>query len=277
MAPHRLETRSLRTDPAKTSTPRWSPMTKLLLVVAVLAVPYLLWTRPEPDAGVAAPAARATDAATPTPAAAAGGQEASPAALEPYALPPLERFAAVVERPLFSPTRRMPPLPEPVAEAAPPPEQGPAPDPGPTGPAEPDLRFFGTVRQGDRAAALVTFPATNAVARLVPGDRVSEWEVMEVDRDRLILGFGDERRTFTIFGPSAGGGQQAAPRPAPAAATPSPAQEAPADDGAAGGGTSVDQGSPDETPPPDELAPPYEEPLGEEPTDGGPPEQQTPQ
>lgn len=209
---------------------RWHPATKLLLGAALLVVPYLLWTRPEAGSGLAAPASRTGSEDRP----AAVAADLPSAALEPYALPPLERFAAVVERPLFSPTRRMPPLPEPETEPQAEPDPGPAPEPVAAGPEEPDLRFFGTVRQGGRAAALVTFPATNAVARLAHGDKVGEWEVLEVDRDRLLLGYGSEQRSFEIFGaglrhtadgPAPEGGATAQ-TPAPPAAAEDPAADA---------------------------------------------------
>ena len=130
-----------------------------------------------------------------------------------FELPPLERFTAVVERPLFSPTRRMPVQTAP--DEAPPPEA--APSAGPTGPAEPDLRFFGTERRDGTAAALVTFPATNKVGRLAPGDMVGEWRVLSVDSNRLVLGQGDEQRTFEIFGAGARG---TAPKPVPPSGRP---------------------------------------------------------
>lgn len=254
---------------------RWHPATKLLLAGALLAVPYLLWTRPDSATGgvAAPPPPRAADGAA---APASPPALAPSAALEPYALPPLERFAAVVERPLFSPTRRMPPIPEPAAEAPPSaPETGPAPDPGPSGPAEPDLRFFGTYRQGGTSAALVTFPATNAVARLVPGDKVGEWSVLEVGRDRLVLGAGEERRSFEMFAP----GGDAAPAAAPAAALgPSGGKRAGARRARAVGGGApadaalpADEGPPADEPPPDELPPPDGEPLGDGPTGEEPP------
>jgi hypothetical protein len=83
------------------------------------------------------------------------------------------------------------------------------------------------VRQGGQAAALVTFPATNAVARLAAGDKVGDWDVLEVDRDRLLLAYGSERRSFEIFG---AGLRQAAGGPAPDGGvttdTPQPAEAA---------------------------------------------------
>jgi hypothetical protein len=174
---------------------KWHPATKLLLLAAVLAVPYLLWTRDE-DAPPAVAASVARPAAEEVPEAGTGAPGEAPA--DPFVLPPLERFTAVVERPLFSPTRRLPVPTAPVVAEVPAPAA--APEPVVTGPAEPELRFFGTVRENGAAAALVTYPATAEVARLAPGDTVGEWRVLEVERNRLVLGLGDERRSFEIFG-----------------------------------------------------------------------------
>jgi hypothetical protein len=196
---------------------KWHPATKLLLLAAALAVPYLLWTRDED-----VPPAVAASAARPAAEALEAGTGAPAEAPDPFVLPPLERFTAVVERPLFSPTRRLPvPTAPAVVEAPPPP---PATESAPVGPAEPELRFFGTVRENGTAAALVTDPATAEVARLVPGDTVGEWRVVEVERNRLVLGLGDERRSFEIFG--------AGSRAATAASAPAGAPSAAADDGA---------------------------------------------
>jgi hypothetical protein len=188
---------------------KWHPATKLLVLAALLVLPYLLWSRAEePAPAVAAGAAPATP------------EVAQPATIEapppaPFVLPPLERFTAVVERPLFSPTRRMPAPPPRAAPEAPaaPPEA-----PVAAGLGEPELRFFGTVSQGGVAAALVTFPATAEVARLRPGDPVGDWQVLSVARNRLELGLGDERRSYEIFG----AGMRAAPAPAPVEPQPPP-------------------------------------------------------
>jgi hypothetical protein len=183
---------------------KWHPATKLLALAALLVLPYLLWTRPaETVPEVVASVSRTESGAF------------EPAATEPpspFVLPPLEQFTAVVERPLFSPSRRMPTLP---AEAEPE-VAAPAPEVlGDQGPPEPELRFFGTVTRGGEAAALVTFPATAEVTRLRPGDAVGEWEVLSVERNRLELGLGGERRSFEIFGV---GVSAPAPKSAPALA-----------------------------------------------------------
>jgi hypothetical protein len=189
---------------------QWHPATKLLVLAALLALPYLLWTGSNDQAPVVA-----ASVARPAPT----GSEI--AALEPpptpFMLPPLERFTAVVERPLFSPTRRMP-VPPPMVRSEP--ETSVPEAPVAAGPAEPDLRFFGTVRQGGTAAALVTYPATAEVARLRPGDTVGDWQVLSVERNRLELGLGEERRSFEIFG----AGMVGTP------SEPKPAEEAPLHD-----------------------------------------------
>jgi hypothetical protein len=237
----------------------WHPATKLLLIAGALAVPYLLWTQPEDETVAAVPAGRvAADAAAEQ--AARAGQGAVPP--KPFILPPLERFTAVVERPLFSPTRRMPPIAEPPDEAPASAAADQAPLAGPTGPEEPDLRFFGTVRQGGKAAALVTYPATSEVARLSPGDRVGKWQVLEVDGNRLVLGQGGEQRSFEIFGaslrgaaaPAGNGGKASAPEPADAATTDNGETEEPC--AAEQGGMPDDPGAAEGTGPDGEPAQP---------------------
>ena len=121
------------------------------------------------------------------------------AAAGPFVLPPLERFTAVVERPLFSPTRRMPaPPPASVARRA-------GTDAGGAewrqGPAEPELRFFGTVRAGWRGRGAGDLSRPRPRWRgCGPAIAVGEWQVIAVERNRLVLGLGEERRSFEIFG-----------------------------------------------------------------------------
>ena len=77
--------------------------------------------------------------------------------------------------------------------------------PAASGPAEPELRFFGTVRQGGMAAALVTYPGHGEWHGCEPGDQVGDWQVLSVDGNHLELGLGDERRSFEIFASGARG------------------------------------------------------------------------
>ena len=67
----------------------WSPLTKILLLIAVLAVPYLLWTMSEEPPGVVQ-ARRASPLAATTAAVAAEPAEA----VEPRSLPPVIAIAA---------------------------------------------------------------------------------------------------------------------------------------------------------------------------------------
>ena len=211
---------------------QWHPATKLLLLAALLVVPYLLWT----GAGGSAPGVVAS-VTRPVPAEAGLPPVEAPPA--PFLLPPLERFTEVVERPLFSPSRRMPSPPPPAAPVQV--ADAPAPEaPAPAGPAEPRLRFFGTVRQGGVAAALVTYPDTAEVGRLRPGDKVGEWEVMSVDGNHLELGLGEERRDYEIFG---AGTRGAAPEDAPEGAPEVPPDAAAAPETPSDGADYPDEGN----------------------------------
>jgi hypothetical protein len=141
-------------------------------------------------------------------------------------------FAALVERPLFTPTRRLvrpveapPTEPEPQAAA---PDEAPPPE-APSGTPRPDLRFFGTMRHGKSYAALVTRPGENGSQALAVGDTVDDWKVAEVDRDRLVLQHDAERYTLSIFVKGEGGPKPPAPQ-APGAAQ-APASQ-PEDSGA---------------------------------------------
>ena len=74
------------------------------------------------------------------------GQSAA-APTNPIAAQPLDQLSTILDRPLFSPSRRPPaPPPPPVAQAPPPP----APPPPP-----PDLVLFGVVMNGEGARAVV--------------------------------------------------------------------------------------------------------------------------
>ena len=199
----------------------WHPVTKALALLALLVVPYLLWTHSDEVATpVVASVARAVTSDAP-----AAEVATPPAAFE---LPPLEQLSEIVERPLFSPTRRMPPPPPRVASTA---TSTQPTAPAASGPAEPELRFFGTIRRGEMAAALVSYPGTGAVARLRPGDQVGDWQVLSVDGNHLELGLGDERRSYEIFASRAQAGASAPEEtdqtPAP---DPEPADDAPTDE-----------------------------------------------
>lgn len=212
------------------TTTRWHPGTKLLLLGAALAIPYLLWTGEDSGspaivaavdrAGEAGAAAPAADPGAPAP----PGAAASPG---PRALPTLQTFAAVVERPLFAPTRRfIRPVGPPAQEAEPEiPEEAPAEVAEASSPERPDLRFFGTIRRGAKVAALVTGgEGGDGIERLEVGDAVGDWQVSDVTRDRLVLVHEKaEAAEYAIFS----GGAAAPPPPPPAESTDGPEEAGP--------------------------------------------------
>jgi hypothetical protein len=180
-----------RTVRAGREMKRWHPATRLLVGVAILALPYLAWTSfaetPAPTAGVVAPP---PDDGAPQP-----DQEPADEPLI-QRLPPLERFAEMVERPLFSPTRR----PEPVSDTPPPVDVGSGGfAPVPAGPGEPGIRFVGTVGQSGSMTAVVIRAESGDALRLATGDTIEGWEVAEVTTSELVLRREERRLVLTIL------------------------------------------------------------------------------
>jgi hypothetical protein len=176
----------------------WSPITKLLLGVAVLAIPYLLWTTQEEEpvsAVVRQPSAASPVTTTTAAPAAATELNEEPPILR---LPGQDHFHGMIERPLFVADRRPP---EPVAEA---PASGPE-EPVPEGPdiaAEPggpEVRFVGTVGRHGEMTALVLRGEETQVEKLVVGDEVDGWRVTEVRTSELVIEHEGERRVLTIL------------------------------------------------------------------------------
>jgi hypothetical protein len=184
---------------------RWHPATKLLVLLAAVAIPYLLWTSSDGASPAVAQAGRTGETSATAVAAAAAASaevaaEAAAVAAERRVLPPLQTFAAAVERPLFTPTRR---LVRPV-EAPPPDEPAPEEEPevaeaGPPEIGRPELRFFGTIRQRGRVTALVTREGEPAMEQLAVGDEVEGWQVEEVTRNRLVLARDGREEAYAIF------------------------------------------------------------------------------
>lgn len=171
---------------------RLHPLTKLLLLVGLVAIPYLWWTGTSEVEGVAQ-ATRGAALGEPT-------DDAGQADAVRRTLPPLQSFAAVVERPLFTPTRRLVRPVEVMPEE--PPEQEPTveePEPEPAL-GEPELRFFGTVRQRGRTTALVTREGEASMEQLAIGDLVEDaWEVVRIGRDELVLAYDGREARYRIF------------------------------------------------------------------------------
>jgi general secretion pathway protein N len=151
----------------------WHPMTRLLVLVAPIAIgaSYLL----EPDDPTAVPAiVRAGDAQAAVP-------QGVPAAEPPPALmaaPELTTLTETVERPLFSATRRGPAPPPPVEEA-PPVEAVAAPPP--------ELKVQGVILAGDLSIAMLRRDDTGEILTAHPGDDLSGWHVDSIAAGSVTL------------------------------------------------------------------------------------------
>ena len=182
----------MRADPTLT---RWHPATKALVGVAIVALPYLAWTSLG-EAPAAVAVAQRSAALEPTAQATPVDPLEVPALRQ---LPPLEQLSEMIDRPLFSPTRRpVVALVEP--EAAPDEgtdEAGEAP-PQVEGGA-PAIRLVGTIGQGGGMTALVLNGDDPTVAKLVVGDEVSGWRVTEVTASELVMEHEAERLVLTIL------------------------------------------------------------------------------
>jgi hypothetical protein len=171
----------------------WHPASKALVAVALVALPYLAWTSLGEAPAAVAVGKRPAVAGT-TPAA------APPELLGEITLarlPPIEQFATMLERPLFSSTRRpAEPLPEPVEEAL---EVEPEPEIEPLEQGAPAIRFVGTVGQTGAMTALVVREGEEAVAKLIVGDVVEGWRVAAVTTSQLVIEHEAERLVLTIL------------------------------------------------------------------------------
>jgi hypothetical protein len=134
-----------------------------LLLVACLALAWLIYEQ----LGEAAP--------TLEPAARAGAQQAAPAAaaqpeIPQFSMPRVETFAAIVERPIFSPTRRPPPEAEVTLDDA---------------FSNLDLLLVGVVISADERIAIVLPKNHTDVVRLGVGDLFQGWVVHAIEADRV--------------------------------------------------------------------------------------------
>ncbi|HEY0524884.1 MAG TPA: hypothetical protein VGD08_15940 [Stellaceae bacterium] len=108
---------------------------------------------------------------TPGGAPAAPGAAAGAALESRLALPPLDSFADIAARPLFSPTRR-PGIAAPVAVAV----------------RTPSLRLDGILAIGSRKTAILRDTAANRTVRAAEGDKLDGgWTVDRIERDRVRL------------------------------------------------------------------------------------------
>ena len=125
------------------------------------------------------------------------GQAAAPLA-NPVAAQPLEQLPAIVDRSLFSPSRRPP--------AAPPPPvvQAPAASAQPSAP--PNVILLGVVMDGQNARAVVQVGADKRLLRAQMGDDIDGWKVAQIDGRKVVLASQDGRfATYRLFNDERGG------------------------------------------------------------------------
>jgi len=111
----------------------------------------------------------------------------------PVAEQSLDQLSTILDRPLFSPTRRPPappPAPPPIVQAAEPP----APPPPP-----PNLVLFGLVMDGEGAHAVVRAGADKKLTRAQIGDEIDGWKVSQIEGRKVVLSLDGRFATFTLF------------------------------------------------------------------------------
>ena len=126
-------------------------------------------------------------------------QEQSAAApANPVAAQPLDQLSTILDRPLFSPSRRPPaPPPPPVAQA-----------PAPPAPP-PDLVLFGVVMDGEGARAVVRAGADKKILRAQIGDEIDGWKVSQIEGRKVVLSLDGRFATFKLFNDDRGRSESA--------------------------------------------------------------------
>ncbi len=120
----------------------------------------------------------------------------------PVAAQSLDQLSTILDRPLFSPSRRPPaPPPPPVVQAAEPP----APPPPP-----PNLVLFGVVMDGEGARAVVRAGANRKLVRAQIGDEIDGWKVSQIEGRKVVLSLDGRFATFTLFSDDRGKSESAA-------------------------------------------------------------------
>lgn len=124
------------------------------------------------------------------------GRAVAPLA-NPVAATLLEQLPAIVDRSLFSPSRRPPATPPPVvrapAAAAPP-------------SALPNLILLGVVMDGQNARAVIRVGTDKRLLRAQMGDDIDGWKIAQIDGRKVVLASQDGRFvTYKLFNDDRGG------------------------------------------------------------------------
>jgi hypothetical protein len=122
---------------------------------------------------------------------------AAPPLANPVAAQPLEQLPAIVDRSLFSPSRRPPAAPPPIVQA-------PAASALPSAP--PDIVLLGVVMDGQNARAVVRIGTDKRLLRAQMGDEIDGWKVAQIDGRKVVLASEDGRfATYRLFNDERGG------------------------------------------------------------------------
>jgi hypothetical protein len=107
----------------------------------------------------------------------------------PLAAQSIERLSAIVDRPLFSPSRR--------GVTTPPVNR--APETATPSPPPPTLVFSGAVLDGTSAHVVVLVGAERRALRAQIGDEIGGWKVSEISGRTLVLSRDGRFATFSLF------------------------------------------------------------------------------
>lgn len=152
-----------------------SPILPAILCLALGAALYQQYNRP-PDLAVHSEVA------------AVGESAPGATAADPFVLPPIAAFSEIVERPVFSPTRRPPSDFEPEPEAV---------DAAPSRSEPLDVIVVGIIT-GPRELALLRLRSGDRLLPMAEGDELSGWTLVEIEPFRLVFRREDDERMFEI-------------------------------------------------------------------------------
>lgn len=126
-------------------------------------------------------------------------------------------FTAIVERPLFNPSRQPRPqqpvaVPEPPQVEQPPPEPPPA---EPVGPGPEDYKLLGVSSGPDGRIAALRIASSGDVVYVRKGESVDNWSIVDVGERSVAIGTTDNPVTYELFANvDQGEGMTSAPQPA---------------------------------------------------------------
>lgn len=136
------------------------------------------------------------------------GAAPAPQSQAPLTAPSPGAFAAIVERPLFSPTRRPPQAPAAAPQAA----AAPAPPPQPIG-----FSLAGIVIADGTRVALVQLQTDGSLVQVPEGGEVDGWKAVKIEAERAVFRRGGDEASLALD----------YLRPVPPGQVPPPVQQAP--------------------------------------------------